>query len=147
VAVLVEAVGLAVLHWILGLAVRAQEMSLAGLSTDTMSLSTWTAGALLGGFLLLCGLVLVRAAVRDRLSGRPSRLLVVGCLVTQAVLATLAVGLAGWGAFIAMMTVFGLLLWTLTSYEPRRGTPGAPGPAPAGAPQAPLPGRPDAALA
>lgn len=117
-ALLAQAVGLAVLHWILGLAVRRQEMSLAGLSTDTMSLSTWIGGALLGAFLLLCAVLLARAALRDRLGGRLVRAALVGALVTQAVLATLSVGLAGWAAFVGLMTVFGLLLLTLSGYPP-----------------------------
>ena len=150
---LAEAAGLGVLHWILGLTVRAQEMSLAGLSTGTMSLSTWTAGALLSAFLLLCTAVLVRTVLRDRLGGRPSRALLVGCMVTQSVLAVLAVGLVGWLAFAGTMTVFGLLLLLLTWYPPQPRGSGASsdaGPVPtAPAPdvERPLPARPDAALA
>ncbi|WP_130800098.1 hypothetical protein [Streptomyces otsuchiensis] len=123
--VLAEAVGLGGMHWVLGLAVRAQEMSLAGLSTSTMSASVWVGGALLAVFLLACAGALALVALRDRLGGRWSRALIVGALVTQAVLAVIAVGMVGWWAFAALMALFGLLLLTLCfSYPSPAGAPG-----------------------
>jgi hypothetical protein len=112
------AIVLGVVHLILGMAVDRQQMEVAGLSATAMSLGTWIAGGLLAAFLLLCGVLLVRTSVTDRPPGRLVRVLLVGAAVLHAVLATLAVGLAGWVAFGAMMLVFGLIMLTLTMYPP-----------------------------
>ncbi len=139
VLVLCEALAIATAQWLMGLVVRAQRMSMAGLSTDTIAGTTWLGGALLGGLLLACAVLLLRAAVRDRLGGRPARAVLASCLVVNAVLAVLAVGMVGWGGFTAAMVVFGLVLLVMTAYPPEPPVrPGEPE-------DRPLPHRPDEA--
>jgi hypothetical protein len=131
-ALLVEAVGLAVVHFILGSVVDRQDMSLAGLDSGVMAGSTRGAGVAIGLYLLCCGAVALLVAVRDRAPGRAGRILLVSCAVLHAVLATVAVGLVGWAAFAGLMVVFGLVVLTLTGEDAavRRAEGGAE-PAPA----------------
>ncbi|MFP8887567.1 hypothetical protein [Streptomyces mangrovi] len=126
-----EAAGAGWLHWVLGLMVDRQEMSLAGLDPHLMALSTWTGGVLVGAYLLLCAALLLRTGLADRPPGRLARALLVAAAVVHGVLGALGVGLVGWAAFAAMMLVLGLLVLTLVAYGPRGRTkevrePGAP---------------------
>jgi hypothetical protein len=109
---------LGLVHWILGLAVDRQEMSVAGLPTTAMSVSTWSAGGLLAAFLLLCGGLLLRTALTDRTPRRLARWVLIGAAGLHAVLASLTVGLVGWAAFAALMVGFGMIVLTLTMYPP-----------------------------
>jgi hypothetical protein len=70
VTLMLEAVGIGLLNWILGLVVDRQRMSLGGMDTDAMSVGTWIGGGVFGVYLLLCGVVLLRMALRDRAPGR-----------------------------------------------------------------------------
>ncbi|MGW3293945.1 hypothetical protein ACWC9S_08260 [Streptomyces xiamenensis] len=117
-AVITGAAALGALHWILGIVVDRQRMSLAGVSPTTMTVSTWTAGALLAVFLLLCAAALARTAATDRPPGRYRRAALIGCAVLHAVLGALSAALLGWWVFAAVMTVFGLVVLTLTMYPP-----------------------------
>ncbi|MFJ2767557.1 hypothetical protein [Streptomyces sp. NPDC087300] len=112
-----EAVGIALLNWFLGLVVDKQDMSLAGLDPRAMTVSTWIAGVLFGGYLALCGIVLARTAARDRAPGTFGRLLLISCAVVHALLGAFSVGLVGWPAFVFMMVVLGLLVLTLVAYD------------------------------
>ncbi|OPF77221.1 hypothetical protein VT50_0222040 [Streptomyces antioxidans] len=114
---MVEAVGIALLNWILGLVVDRQQMSLGGMDTDAMSIGTWVAGGLFGLYLLVCGVVLLRAAVRDRAPGRLARILLITCAVVHGLLGAFSVGLVGWAAFAFMMVVLGLIVLSLLGYE------------------------------
>jgi hypothetical protein len=124
------AVVLGMVHLVLGIAVDRQQMEVAGLSATAMSVTTWTAGGLLAAFLLLCGGLLVRVAVIDQAPGRLVRALLVSAAVLHAVVATLAVGLAGWVVFGGLMLVFGLIVLTLMMYPPADATPQAAAPPP-----------------
>lgn len=141
VTVLLEGIGLAGVHWILGLSVREQHMSVAGVSTGAMSGATWGTGAVLGALLLAAAVLLARAALRGRLGGSLVRAALVGVLVLNGGIAVLAVGLLGWTVFTAAMGVFGLVLAALLAYPRPEG--GRSGPEPGG-PDG-LPGRPDEA--
>ncbi|MFE0174411.1 hypothetical protein ACFWZ2_19020 [Streptomyces sp. NPDC059002] len=112
-----EAVGIALLNWFLGLVVDKQDMSLAGLDPRAMTVSTWIAGLLFGGYLALCGIVLARTAARDRAPGGFGRLLLISCAVVHALLGAFSVGLVGWPAFLFMMAVLGLIVLTLVAYD------------------------------
>jgi hypothetical protein len=112
----VEAVGVALLHMTLGVMVDRQDMSLAGLDPDAMTVSTWIAGGLFGLFLAFCGAVLLRTALRDRIPGRLARIVLTGTAVVHGVLAALSVGLVGWTAFVFLSGVLGLLVFTLVAY-------------------------------
>lgn len=111
-----EAVGLGLLHLILGLVVERQEMSLAGISSTTMSLSAWVGGGLLVALFLLCGGVLLGTAIRDRPPRRLLRVVVAAGAGCHLVLGALAVGLIGWAAFAAVMVLFGLIVLALMAY-------------------------------
>ncbi|MFD6433159.1 hypothetical protein [Streptomyces venezuelae] len=117
IILLVEAVGIALLNWFLGLVVDKQDMSLAGLDPHAMTVSTWIAGGLFGGYLALCGIVLARTAVRDRAPGTFGRILLISCAVLHALLGAFCVGLVGWAAFAFMMVVLGLIVLPLVAYE------------------------------
>ncbi|WP_079038506.1 hypothetical protein [Streptomyces sp. NBRC 110028] len=129
VALMLEAVGIGLLNWILGLVVDRQRMSLGGMDTDAMSVGTWVGGGVFGVYLLLCCAVLLRMALRDRAPGRPGRILLLTCAVTHGVVGAFSIGLAGWFAFVCLMVVLGLVVLSLLAYEPEglaRGGAAAP---------------------
>lgn len=117
VMLIVEAAGIALLNWVLGLVVDRQQMSLGGLDPDAMSVGTWVAGGVFGLYLLLCGLVLLRMAVRDRAPGRFARILLITCAVAHALVGAFVVGLVGWLAFALMMVMLGLIVLNLLAYD------------------------------
>ncbi|MER7725273.1 hypothetical protein [Streptomyces sp. NPDC096323] len=133
-----EAVGIVIVNVVLGTVVKNQDMSLAGTDPDVMSKGTWALGAVSGLFLVLCGVLLLLAGIRDRAPGRVARIVLIGCAVVHGVLGALTVGLVGWPAFAFMMVVLGLIVLTLVAYgpgdeEPATGAepeqPAAPAPA------------------
>ncbi|MBD3010617.1 MULTISPECIES: hypothetical protein [unclassified Streptomyces] len=130
VTLMVEAVGIALLNWILGLVVDRQQMSMGGLDTDAMSIGTWVAGGLFGLYLLVCGVVLLRTAVRDRAPGRLARILLITCAVVHGLVGAFSVGLVGWAAFAFLMVVLGLIVLSLLGYEAE--PPAEPSAEPAG---------------
>ncbi|WP_051951376.1 hypothetical protein [Actinacidiphila yeochonensis] len=117
-ALVLEALAIALVGSVLGLAVRRQNMSLAGLRTDAMAAGAWTGGGVLALFLAGCAVLVVRIAVRDRTAGRVGRVALTVCAVEHAVAGAAAVGLAGWAAFGALMVVLALLVATLLFYAP-----------------------------
>ncbi|MFJ6568113.1 hypothetical protein ACIQNU_11855 [Streptomyces sp. NPDC091292] len=118
VVLFLEAVGIALLNWFLGMVVDRQDMSLAGLDPRAMTVSTWIAGVLFGLYLALCGLVLVFTSVRDRGPSGLGRILLITAAVVHGVLGAFCVGIVGWSAFAFMMVVLGLIVLTLMAYEP-----------------------------
>ncbi|WP_369214007.1 hypothetical protein [Streptomyces flavofungini] len=122
IVLLVEAVGIALLNWFLGMVVDKQDMSLAGLDPHAMTVSTWIAGAVFAGYLALCAFVLARAAARDRAPGTFGRVLLIACAVVHGVLGAFSVGLVGWPAFVFMMVALGLIVLPLVAYD-RAGRP------------------------
>ncbi|MDI5966863.1 hypothetical protein POF50_012390 [Streptomyces sp. SL13] len=115
-ALVAEAVVIVFVNMVLGLAVKRQSMSLGGLKPGAMTSGAWAAGAVLGLYLLVCAVIEVRTAVRDRAPGRVNRLLLVVCAVVQGVLGAVVVGMVGWAAFGALMVVLALLVATLVIY-------------------------------
>ena len=112
----IEAVVVAFVNLMLGLAVKRQSMSLGGLAPAAMSTGAFVAAAAFGAFLLACAVVAVRAAVADRPPGRFARILLVVCAVAHCVLGAAVVGMVGWLAFAAMMLGLGLVVATLVLY-------------------------------
>ncbi|WP_246530791.1 hypothetical protein [Streptomyces bathyalis] len=112
----VEAVGIVLLNIFLGMVVDEQQMSMAGLEPRSMSLSAVVAGALFGAYLLLCALVLARTAIRDRAPVGLLRIVLISAAVVHGFLGAASVGLVGWVAFLFMMVVLGLIVWSLLSY-------------------------------
>ncbi|MEU1148511.1 hypothetical protein ACFYO9_04160 [Streptomyces sp. NPDC005863] len=127
VVLLAEAVGIALLNWFLGLVVDKQDMSLAGLDPHAMTVSTWIAGLLFGGYLALCAVVLARTAARDRAPGTFGRVLLISCAVVHGLLGAFCVGLVGWVAFVFMMVVLGLIVLPLVAYEKKAQRDGGAG--------------------
>ncbi|WMX48847.1 hypothetical protein [Streptomyces roseicoloratus] len=117
---LLEAPGIVAINAVMARFVKAQSMSLDGLDPEVMYTGTWALGIGSGALLVLCALVPLIAAIRDRRPGRAGRVLLIGCAVVHGVLGAVAVGLLGWGAFAFLMVVVGLIVLTLVAYgEPR----------------------------
>ncbi|MEE1772178.1 hypothetical protein PUR34_29455 [Streptomyces sp. JV185] len=129
-----EAVGVVLINGILATVVRNQDMSLAGMDPAVMSSGTWVMGGVFGLYLLLCGLLLLLAGIRDRAPGRFARVVLILCAVVHGVLGALVVGLVGWTAFAFLMVALGLIVLTLVAYGTRSDEPaddaGASAPAP-----------------
>ncbi|MFB9555441.1 hypothetical protein [Streptomyces roseoviridis] len=139
VVLFLEAPGIVAVNAVMARFVKAQSMSLDGLDPEVMYTGTWALGIGSGVLLLLCGLVPLIAALRDRRPGRAGRALLIGCAVVHGVLGAVAVGLLGWAAFAFLMVVVGLIVLTLVAYGEARPEPGAgpePGPEPEAAPAA-----------
>ncbi|MFI5768217.1 hypothetical protein ACIA74_06625 [Streptomyces sp. NPDC051658] len=134
IVLFVEAVGIVLINGILATVVKNQDMSLAGMDPAVMSNGTWAAGGAFGLYLLLCGLLLLLAGIRDRAPGRIARIVLIVCAVVHGVLGALTVGLVGWTAFGCLMVVLGLIVLTLVAYGTRSDEPaddaGASAPAP-----------------
>ncbi|WP_393063685.1 hypothetical protein [Streptomyces sp. LN549] len=113
-----EAVGIVIVNVVLGTVVKNQDMSLAGTDPGVMSKGTWVLGGVSGLFLVLCGVLLLLAGIRDRAPGRVARIVLISCAVIHGVLGALTVGLVGWSAFVIMMVVLGLIVLTLVAYGP-----------------------------
>lgn len=135
-----EAVGIVIINVVLGTVVKNQDMSMAGTDPGVMSKGTWVLGGVSGLFLVLCGVLLLLAGIRDRAPGRAARTVLISCAVIHGVLGALTVGLVGWTAFVFMMVVLGLIVLTLVAYgsageepavrtEPEPEQPAAPAPA------------------
>ncbi|MET9655756.1 hypothetical protein [Streptomyces sp. NPDC006510] len=116
IVLFVEAVGIVLINGILATVVKNQTMSLAGMDPAVMSNGTWAMGGVFGLYLLLCGLLLLLAGIRDRAPGRIARIVLITCAVVHAVLGALTVGLVGWAAFASLMVVLGLIVLTLVAY-------------------------------
>ncbi|WP_063784994.1 hypothetical protein [Streptomyces sp. TP-A0356] len=139
IVLLVEAIGIALLNWLLGVVVHRQKMSLAGLDPNVMSVSSKAGGVVFGLYFVLCALAALLVAVRDRSPSGFWRIVLISAAVVHGLLGAFAVGLAGWGAFAYMMVVLGLIVLTLMTYDRRVGPADAPSAdgGPAGADGAP----------
>ncbi|WP_327728047.1 hypothetical protein OG250_15235 [Streptomyces sp. NBC_00487] len=121
VVLFVEGLGIAAVQWLLGTVVDRQEMSLAGLDSDAMSVSTKAGGVLFGLYFVFCGVVALLVALRNRPAAGLGRILLISAAVVHGLLGALTVGLVGWGAFAFMMVVLGLVLLTLLTYDRQDG--------------------------
>ncbi|WP_435172720.1 hypothetical protein [Actinacidiphila sp. bgisy145] len=121
VVLVLDALTIAAVNWILGLAVRRQQMSLGGLPTHAMTVGAWAAGGVFALFLLCCAVLVARIALRDEMAGRVGRIVLIVCAVVHGVVGAVVVGLVGWYAFVAMMVVLALLVGTLLMYAPDEG--------------------------
>lgn len=117
VVLFVEGLGVAALQWFLGVVVDRQDMSLAGLDPDVMSLSSKIGGVVFGAYFALCGLVALLVAVRDRAPAGFGRILLISAAVVHALLGAFAWGLVGWTAFLFMVVVLGLIVLLLMTYD------------------------------
>ncbi|MEV6735924.1 hypothetical protein AB0N14_02835 [Streptomyces sp. NPDC051104] len=129
IVLFVEAFGVALLNWFLGVVVDRQNMSMAGVDPHAMSVSSKAAGVVFGLYFAVCGLAALLVAVRDRAPSGIWRILLISAAVVHGLLGAFVVGLVGWGAFGFMMVALGLIVLTLMTYD-------RPGGAAAGAPPA-----------
>ena len=109
IVLFVEAIGIALLNWFLGVVVDRQDMSLAGLDSDMMSVSSKAGGLVFGLYFAACAVSALLVALRDRAPGLLGRVLLVSAAVVHGLLGAFTVGLVGWGAFAFMMVVLGLI--------------------------------------
>ncbi|MFF7135016.1 hypothetical protein [Streptomyces sp. SAI-149] len=121
VVLLAEALGVAMLNWLMGNLVDAQNMSLAGLDPDAMSMSSKIGGVVFGLYFALCALVAVLVAVRDRQPAGLGRVLLVSAAVVHGLLAAVAWALIGRPQFLFMVVMLGLIVLVLVTYDGRRG--------------------------
>jgi len=127
VVLFVEALGVAALNWFLGIVVDRQDMSLAGLDPDVMSVSSKIGGVVFGLYFALCGLVALLVALRDRRPAGLGRALLISAAVVHGLLGAFTWGLVGWGAFLFMVLVLGLIVLLLMTYDAQeRPAPGQP---------------------
>ncbi|WP_405587990.1 hypothetical protein [Streptomyces sp. NBC_01092] len=117
VVLFVEALGIAGLNWFLGVVVDRQDMSLAGLDPDVMSVSSKVGGLVFGAYFALCGLVALLVALRDRAPAGLGRILLISAAVVHGLLGAFTWGLVGWTAFVFMIAVLGLIVLVLMSYD------------------------------
>ncbi|MEQ6021428.1 hypothetical protein SOM70_02430 [Streptomyces salinarius] len=129
VVLFMEAVGVAALNWFLAIVVDRQDMSLAGLDPDMMSVSSKIGGVVFGLYFALCGLVALLVAVRDRAPAGLGRVLLISAAVVHGLLGAFTWGLVGPGAFVFMIVVLGLIVLLLMTYDARE-EPAASGPRP-----------------
>jgi hypothetical protein len=117
IVLFVEAFGVAALNWFLGVVVDRQDMSLAGLDSDMMANSSKIGGIVFGLYFALCGLVALLVALRNRPPAGFGRILLISAAVVHALLGAFAWGLVGWGAFLFMVVVLGLIVLLLMTYD------------------------------
>ncbi|SBT93632.1 hypothetical protein GA0115233_10683 [Streptomyces sp. DI166] len=127
-----EALGIAAVQWFLGVVVDRQDMSLAGLDSDMMAISSKVGGVVFGLYFGLCALVALLVALRDRPAAGVGRVLLISAAVVHGLLGAFAWGLVGVGAFVFMVTVLGLIVLLLMTYDAQPSpTDSVPAPAPA----------------
>lgn len=126
---LLEAVGMMLIHIFLSMVVDDQQMSLAGLEPRSMTVGTVVGGVVFGGYLVLCAAVLLHMAVRDRPPRHFPRVLLISAAVVHGLLGAFSISLVGWVAFLCMMLVLGLVVWSLVTYGERSEAAGRLGPA------------------
>ena len=123
IVLFVEAIGIALLNWFLGMVVDRQDMSMAGLDSDLMARSSKIGGVVFGLYFLACAVSTLLVALRRRPPGLFGRVLLISAAVAHALLGAFTVGLVGWGAFTFMMVVLALIVFTLLAYDPRETGP------------------------
>ncbi|MFC1417006.1 hypothetical protein [Streptacidiphilus cavernicola] len=107
---LLEALVTTVLALVLGLGIKRQNMSLAGLAPSGMALGVWVGLGALAGFLVLVALLLAFTGARRRAMGRPTRILLIVCAVLHALLAAVTLALSGVLAFVVLIVTLGFLV-------------------------------------
>ncbi|MGV9632333.1 hypothetical protein [Streptomyces sp. NPDC003487] len=134
----VEAIGVAGFNWILAGVVEKQHMSLAGLDPDVMATSSKAGGVVFALYFVLCGVVALLVAVRNRAPAGLGRVLLVSAAVVHGLLGAFAWGLVGWSAFVFMVVVLALIVLLLMTYDaPPQPAADADGDAPVTGPAAP----------
>jgi hypothetical protein len=145
VVLFVEAFGIAALNWFLGIVADRQSMSLAGIDPDTMSVSSKVGGIVFGLYFILCALVALLVALRDRAPAGLGRILLISVAVVHGLLGAFAWSMKSSTGFVFMVVVLGLVILLLMTYDrlegPSDAAPAQDGPTDPKDPKAPE--RPD----
>ncbi|MFJ9628640.1 hypothetical protein ACIRU8_13180 [Streptomyces sp. NPDC101175] len=133
VVLFVEAFAVAALNWFLGIVADRQNMSLAGIDPDAMSVSSKAGGVVFGLYFLLCAVVALLVAVRDRAPAGLGRILLISVAVVHGLLGAFAWAMVeDKAAFVFMVVVLGLVVLLLMTYDrlegPSDATPAPDGP-------------------
>ncbi|MBK6013438.1 hypothetical protein [Streptomyces sp. MBT53] len=133
VVLFVEAFGVAALNWFLGIVADRQNMSLAGIDPDAMSVSSKIGGVVFGLYFLLCAVVALLVAVRDRAPAGLGRILLISVAVVHGLLAAFAWAMVeGKTGFVFLVVVLGLVVLLLMTYDrlegPSDAAPASDGP-------------------
>ncbi|MFI6401074.1 hypothetical protein [Streptomyces sp. NPDC050548] len=134
VVLFVEAFGVAALNWFLGIVADRQNMSLAGIDPDAMSVSSKVGGVVFGLYFLLCAVVALLVAVRDRAPAGLGRILLISVAVVHGLLGAFAWAMLedNKAAFVFMVVVLGLVVLLLMTYDrlegPSDAAPASDGP-------------------
>lgn len=123
IVLFVEAIGIALFNWFLGVVADRQNMHVAGIDSDMMSRSSKIGGLVFGLYFLACAVSALLVALRQRPPGLLGRALLISAAVVHALLGAFTVGLVGWRAFTFMMVVFALVVFTLLAYDGRETGP------------------------
>ncbi|MFG3018376.1 hypothetical protein ACGFZQ_07445 [Streptomyces sp. NPDC048254] len=121
VILLAEALGVAALNWFMGVVVDRQDMSLAGLDPDNMSITAKIGAVVFGLYFALCALVALLVAIRNRAPAGLGRILLISVAVVHGLLGAVAWGLIGWTAFLSMVVVLALVVLLLMTYDRTEG--------------------------
>ncbi|MGW7239079.1 hypothetical protein [Streptomyces sp. NPDC054804] len=121
VILLAEALGVAALNWFMGVVVDRQDMSLAGLDPDNMSMTAKIGAVVFGLYFALCALVALLVAIRNRAPAGLGRILLISVAVVHGLLGAVAWGLIGWTAFLSMVVVLALVVLLLMTYDRTEG--------------------------
>ncbi|MFE4965041.1 hypothetical protein [Streptomyces sp. NPDC056660] len=121
VVLLAEALGVAALNWFMGVVVDRQDMSLAGLDPDNMSITAKIGAVVFGLYFALCALVALLVAIRNRAPAGLGRILLISVAVVHGLLGAVAWGLIGWTAFLSMVVVLALVVLLLMTYDRTEG--------------------------
>ncbi|MEU2617125.1 hypothetical protein ABZ642_03005 [Streptomyces sp. NPDC007157] len=121
VVLLAEALGVAALNWFMGVVVDRQDMSLAGLDPDNMSMTAKIGAVVFGLYFALCALVALLVAIRNRAPAGLGRILLISVAVVHGLLGAVAWGLIGWTAFLSMVVVLALVVLLLMTYDRTEG--------------------------
>ncbi|MBK3565588.1 hypothetical protein [Streptomyces sp. MBT62] len=118
VVLFVEAFGVAALNWFLGIVADRQNMSLAGIDPDAMSVSSKVGGVVFGLYFLLCAVIALLVAVRDRAPAGLGRILLISVAVAHGLLAAFAWAMVeGKTGFVFLVVVLGLVVLLLMTYD------------------------------
>jgi hypothetical protein len=117
VVLFAEGLFIAALNWFLAVVVDRQDMSLAGLDPGAMATSSKAGAVIFGLYFVLCGLVALLVAVRDRAPSGLGRALLISAAVVHGLLGAFSWGLVGWSAFLLMVAVMALVVLLLMTYD------------------------------
>jgi hypothetical protein len=117
IVLLGEAVVIGALNWFLGIVVDRQRMSLAGLDSHVMSTSSKVGGVVFGLYFVLCAVVALLVAIRDRAPAGLGRVLLVSVAVVHGLLGAFTLSIVGWPAFVFMVVMLALIVLLLVTYD------------------------------